>query len=281
MAERKRGSYPAEFAQVCNLAEIPASDLEAVFAATAVGDVWGVGRRIGAQLEAEGICTVLDLARMSPAMARARWSVLLEKTVRELQGQPCMQLDEVPAAKKEIACTRSFGRPIRELSPLIEAVSAFATRVGEKLRKQNSVAGQVLVFLHTSPHRPGPRFAQSMVVPLRRPSADTTHLVGAAVAGLRAIYKPGYDLSKAGVMLLDLMPESMGQGELDLEEDDLACDRTRLMSAMDALNERFGKGTLTVASAGTATQLKDWSMRQDRKTPNYTTDWNQLAIARA
>jgi DNA polymerase V len=135
-AERKPGSYPAELAQVCNLAALPASDLDAVLGATGVGEVWGVGPRIGAQLKEAGIHTVLDLMQLSPSTVRANWSVVLERTVRELQGQPCIGLDDAPAAKKEIACTRSFGHAVTELQPLIEAVSEFASRAAVKLRKQ-------------------------------------------------------------------------------------------------------------------------------------------------
>lgn len=208
-AERKPGSYPAELAQVCDLAALPASDLDAVLAATEVGDVWGVGRRIGQQLQEAGIKTVLDLTRLSPATVRSRWSVMLERTVRELQGQPCIDMDYAPSPKQQIACTRSFGKPVTALPHLIEAVSEFAARAAEKLRHQHSQASEVLVFAHTSPHRPGPRFSKSIVVPLRRPSADTTELVQAAAAGIRQIYKPGFQLIKAGVMLLDLMPDTL------------------------------------------------------------------------
>ena len=127
---------------------------------------------------------------------------MLERTVRELQGIPYVQLEDVPAPKKEIAYTRSFGRPVTHLEPQIEAVSEFASRAAEKLRKQSSVVGQVLVFVHTSPFRPGPQYHSSVVVPLRRPSADTALILHAAVAGLHQIYRPGYQLIKAGVMLL-------------------------------------------------------------------------------
>lgn len=143
-ADRKPGSYPESMATVCNLAAVPASDTDALFAATEVGEVWGVGRRIGQQLREEGVNTVLDLARLSPAMVRARWGVVLERTVRELQGQPCIGLEDAPPAKQQIACTRSFGHPITELSDLIEAISEFASRAAQKLRSQSSVAGQIL-----------------------------------------------------------------------------------------------------------------------------------------
>lgn len=279
-AERKPGSYPAELAQVCDLAALPASDLDAVLAATEVGDVWGVGRRIGQQLQEAGIKTVLDLTRLSPATVRSRWSVMLERTVRELQGQPCIDMDYAPSPKQQIACTRSFGKPVTALPHLIEAVSEFAARAAEKLRHQHSQASEVLVFAHTSPHRPGPRFSKSIVVPLRRPSADTTELVQAAAAGIRQIYKPGFQLIKAGVMLLDLMPDTLQQGELDLNETTLK-DTSRLMAALDGLNGRFGKGTVHVASSGLDDRRRVWGMRQERRTPQYTTNWDEVPVARA
>ena len=136
-ADRKPGSYPQSMAIVCNLETLPASDRDALFAATDVGEVWGVGRRTGQQLNAAGVQTVLDLARLSPAMVRSRWSVMLERTVRELQGEPCISLEEAPAAKQQIACTRSFGHPVTELSALTEAVSEFASRAAQKLRRQS------------------------------------------------------------------------------------------------------------------------------------------------
>ena len=116
---------------------------------------------------------------------------------------------------------------------VIEAISEFASRAAEKLRRQSSLAGQILVFAHTSPFRPGPRFSKSVVIPLRRPTADSRLLVQSAVSGIRQIYQPGFLLSKAGVMLLDLTDEGAEQCELDLEPDE-ARDRTKLMVAMDA-----------------------------------------------
>jgi DNA polymerase V len=279
-AERKPGSYPEALAQVCNMSTFTPAELEAVLAATEVGEVWGVGRRISKQLQEGGIHTVQDLVRLDPATVRSRWSVVLERTVRELQGMPCIELDSAPEPKKEIACTRSFGHPVTDLQPLVEAVSEFAGRAAEKLRKQGSVAGQLLVFCHTSPFRPGPRFHKSVVVPLRRPTDDTALLVRAAVAGMQQIYQPGFQLIKAGVMLLDLAPGSVSQRELDLEPD-AAADRSRLMVAMDALNSRYGKGTLHVASAGQDDHTRAWGMRQERRTPHYTTQWADVPVARA
>ena len=279
-ADRKPGSYPIELAQVCNLATLPPSDFDAVLKATEVGEVWGVGRRIGKQLNDAGIHTVYDLANLSPSTVRSRWSVVLERTVRELQGQPCIDLEDSLAPKKEIACTRSFGRPVRELTPLVEAVSEFASRAAEKLRRQSGLTSEVLVFIRTSPFRPGPKFARSIIVPLRRPTADTAQLVSAAVAGVKTIYESGYEFSKAGVMLLDLVPNNTVQYELNLE-DEKSEDRSRLMIALDALNQRYGKGTVHMASAGTGSAPKVWGMKQERRTPQYTTRWEDMPLARA
>lgn len=279
-AERKPGSYPAELAQVCNLAALRPQDLDDVLATTLVEDVWGVGRRIAAQLLEGGVHTVLDLARLDPATVRRRWNVVLERTVRELQGMQCIDLDDAPAPKKQIACTRSFGQAITELVPLVEAVSEFASRAAEKLRKQGGLASQLLVFCHTSPFRPGPRFNHSIVVPLRRPTADTGELVSAAAASTRRIYEPGYKMAKAGVMLLDLVPGGVLQGELDLEEEDHR-DRTRLMVALDALNQRYGKGTVHSANTGGTNKRQAWVMKQERRTPQYTTRWEDVPVAKA
>ena len=279
-AERKPGSYPAELAQVCNLAALPPQDLDDVLATTLVEEVWGVGRKLAAQLHEGGVHTVLDLARLDPATVRSRWSVVLERTVRELQGMQCIDLDDAPAPKKQIACTRSFGQAITELAPLVEAVSEFASRAAEKLRQQGGVASQLLVFCHTSPFRPGPRFNRSIVVPLRRPTADTGELVSAAAASMRRIYKPGYKMAKAGVMLLDLVPGGVLQGEVDLEEKDHR-DRTRLMVALDALNQRYGKGTVHSANTGGTNKRQAWVMKQERCTPQYTTRWEDVPVAKA
>lgn len=279
-AERKPGSYPDDLAQVCNLSQLPASDLDAVLQATAVDEVWGIGPALTRQLNAAGIANVLQLAHMDAPTARRRWNVNVERTVRELQGLPCIALEDTPPAKKEIASTRSFGRPVTALQDLVEAVTTFASRGAEKLRRQGSHASQVLVFVHTSPFRKlDPQYSRSIVVPLRKPTADTNLITQAAVAGVRAIYRPGYNFAKAGVMLLDLVDAQLEQHELDLDEPPE--DRGSLMSAMDVLNRRFGRGTVFPASAGTGGQRRRWVMRQELKTPNYTTDWNELAIVRA
>ncbi|WP_291477699.1 Y-family DNA polymerase [Acidovorax sp.] len=280
-AERKPGSYPEQHAQVCNLSALPEEELNHLLQQTEVGEVWGVGRRIGAQLQEAGIQTVLDLKKLDPATVKRRWSVVLERTVRELQGMQCIGFDDAPAPKQEIACTRSFGQPVTELADLQEAITEFASSAAEKLRRQGSHAGQVLSFIRTSPFRAqDAQYSRSVVVPLRRPSDDTTAIAHAALMGLQAIYRSGYRYAKAGVMLLDLAPGSVLQAELNLEPVEVR-DRSRLMVALDALNMRYGKGAVHLASSGMVSQTRTWEMKQERRTPQYTTSWEDVPIARA
>ncbi len=280
---RHPGSYPAQLppmAQVCNLAALAPADLAAVLAATAVRDVWGVGRRIGAQLEKNGITNAWQLARLDPAWVRARWSVVLESTVRELQGTACFTLDAAPSHRQQVAYTRSFGQPVSSLGEVQQAVTEFASRAAEKLRTQRSLAGQVLVYIRTSPFRQEPQYSNSTVRPLPRPSADTTVLVGAALAGLQAIYRPGFQLAKAGVLLLELQPDPQQQAELPLHTQAAPVDRSRLMLALDGLNQRYGRGTVLLASAGLGGAQRSWVMKQARRSPAYTTCWADVPVAR-
>ncbi len=276
-AERKPGSYPKELAQVCNLTELPPAQLRALLEGTPVGDVWGVGRRIKMRLLDHKIFTAWDLAHAPQPLLRAHFGVVLARTARELQGTPCISLEHEPPPKQQIACTRSFGRPVSDLGPLVEAVSTFAQRAAEKLRAQDHRAGAVHVFAHTSPFRDGPRFARSTTVQLSQPSSDTALLVRAAARGIVKIYEPGFQLSKAGVMLLDLSPVAVQQASLLDAVNEFARDHSPLMEAMDQLNARYGKGTVGMASA---LQDSGWEMRQDRRTPRYTTSLDQIPIVR-
>ena len=131
---------------------------------------------------------------------------------------------------------------------MIQAVSEFAARAAEKLRAQGGTAPQMLVFAQTSPFRPGKSYSRSITLSLRRPTSNTLDLVATAARGMRAIYRPGVQFMKAGVMLLDLVPPGHEQAELALDSDKASADR--LMGALDAINDHFGQGTMRVASAG-------------------------------
>lgn len=301
--ERKPGVYPDHItghgadgglAQVCHLGLLSEVERNRLFERTEVTEVWGVGPRIGKQLTDAGVHTVLDLVNLDLATVARRWSVVLERTVRELKGQPCIALDHEPPARQQIACTRSFGHPVTDQFELEQAVTEFVSRAAEKLRKQGHRAGALLTFVRTSPFRKqDEQYSASMVYPLIRPTADSTQLVKAALANLQRLYRPGFNYAKAGVMLMDLSPDSHEQMELgdwgmDLNETSATCtpsasheqERARMMVAMDSLNQRYGKGTVKVASAGASQRPGNWQMKQARRTPRYTTCWGELAMVR-
>jgi DNA polymerase V len=280
-AERRPGApYPAVLAQVCDLGA-PGVRVDDLLAATAVGDLWGIGPQLSRQLRDEGVHTALDLARSDAASLRRRFGVVVERTVRELQGRSCLQLEDVPPAKKEVSCTRAFGEAVTTLAPLEEAVSEYAGRAAFKLRRQHSHAGQVLVFIHTNPFRRSERqYARSITVPLRRPAPDSGSITRAALQGLRAIWQGGFRIHKAGVILLDLQDAGVEQGELALEEEG-GRSAGELMAALDRLNDRYGRGTVQLASAGLGGHARSWTMKQQWRTPQYTTRWEDLPVARA
>jgi DNA polymerase V len=213
---------------------------------------------------------------MNPAAAKAGWSVVLEKTVRELNGVPCIDFEDEPPAKQQIACTRSFGHPVTELSELQEAITEFACRAAEKLRKQGSHTGQIMAFIRTSPFRKqDPQYSRSASIPLPSPTSDSAHITQAANAIVKRIYRPGFKYAKAGVMLMDLQPATREQLTLDFDEV-MPENRVRLMDAMDQVNQRYGRGTLKLASAGAPKAIKLWAMKQERISSGFTTDWMAL-----
>ncbi len=293
MAERKPGLYDPQFAQVCHLSAATPALRQQAFEATQVGNVWGVGRRITARLNEGGIHSVADLVKADTATLRKQFSVVLEKTVLELRGTACMDVDHGPAAQQQIMCSRSFGSAVTDLPALVEVVSQFATRVCEKARQQAAVAGSVQVFITTSPFRKNDRpHSPSATVPLVRPSADTRVIVGQAVQALQGLYRPGFNYAKAGVMLVDLRPQGHEQAELDLcgagdsvsaaaEAKPIRPDTPRLMQALDDLNRRFGRGAVAVASATQHAGNHAHAARQDRRSPRYTTRLEEVVTVRA
>lgn len=292
-ADRKPGSYPGAFAQVCDFGRLAPHELDAVFAATEVGSVWGVGKKITEKLKAGGIHTVLDLVRADTATLRSQFSVVLEKTLLELRGTPCMEVDDAPAPRQQILVSRSFGTPIMEVDGIIEAVSEFTSRTAERLRAQGSVASALGVFFMTSPFRQNDRqHSVNVTIPLVRPTADSAVLVSAAVAAARSQFRSGFRYAKAGAVLSDLRPaDQLVQGELDLfsEQVDEAVapaesSRVKLMTAMDALNHRFGRDSVRLGSAAVVSigaEVRVWATKQERRSPRYTTRWAEMPVVQA
>lgn len=286
-ADRKPGPYPRQHAQVCNFEAMSAAQLHAVLGTTEVGAVWGIGRKTAPKLDDAGIRTVLDLLRADLPALRRRYGVVMEKTVLELRGTPCRDVDDAPQPNQQIMCSRSFGAPVTDLPTLTEVVSQFATQVARKLREHGSLAGAVQVFITTSPYRRQDRqHAPTATLPLSRPSSDTRELIGAAVRALDGIFRPGFNYVKAGVMLVDLRQAGHEQVALELFAPQAGPDapprhRAGLMNAMDELNQRFGRDAVTLASAARRPGPSAHASRQARRSPRCTTRLDEIAVARA
>lgn len=266
------------FDSVCDLSTMSAARMHWLFTRIDVGEVWGVGRRISEKLRALDINTVQDLKNASPSDMRARFGVVMERTCRELQGISCLVLEEVASPRKEIISSKSFGAMVASVDELAQAVTAYVTRAGEKLRAQGSVCGAVHVFVQTDRFRRNElQYSNGLTVPLIVPTDDSRVLAGAALHGLERIFIEGFRYKKAGVMLMDLSPKGMLQGVL-FDEARPREPGVKVMAALDALNHRFGRDTVSIASAGLAHR---WATRSDNKTPCYTTRWDELPKAHA
>lgn len=238
-----------------------------------VDDVWGVGRRLSKRLNALGITTALDLANASPRAIRDQFSVVLERTVRELNGESCIELEEIPPIKKQIVCSRSFGEKVTHFELLREAVCEYATRATEKLRKEQQQQAKVMtVFIRTSPFKDNePQYSNSASGELLIPSCDTRDFIELASHLLKRIWKDGFRYAKAGVMLSDFYDPGMFQPGL-FDEVSTRSNSQQLMSVLDTINQS-GAGKVFFAGQGTK---KDWSMKREHLSPAYTTRWDQL-----
>lgn len=265
----KKGLAGAE--GVCDFGQMQPAELDAVFSRIAVSEVWGVGRHLTENLGNLGIATVRDLREADAVTLGRAFSVVLQRTVMELRGISCLELEELAPAKKQIISSRSFGTCITTLPELEEAVSTYIARAAEKLRRQHSVAGALQVFIRTNPFKPEhPQYQRGLTVPLPVPSGDTRTLTRAALWGLKHLFKPGYAYQKAGVMLMELRAAGVVQGQLF---DTAPPDRPALMQVIDRANAQWGCGTLRLASEGVS---KPWQMRRERVSPAYTTRWEDL-----
>ena len=238
-----------------------------LMAALNVGDVWGVGRRIAKKLEGLGIRTVLQLADTDIRFIRKHFNVVLERTVRELNGESCISLEEAPPPKQQIVCSRSFGERITEYDAMRQAVCQYAERAAEKLRSERQYCRHIAVFVKTSPFAvKEPYYGNMASESLPFPSRDSRDIIAAAVRALGHIWVPGHRYAKAGVMLNDFTPA--GGSQLSLFDDvQPRANSEALMNVVDGINHS-GLGKVWFAGRGIA---PDWQMKRDLLSPAYTT----------
>ena len=236
-----------------------------------VEEVWGVGRKLTKKLAVHGVQTVHDLRHAHVPTLRSEFGVVMEKIQRELQEVPCIELQEIQPDKQQIISSRSFGSMVTELVILQDALSTFVANACAKLRTQKSHAAVIQVFLQTNRFRKDlPQYNPNLAVPLPYPTNDSLEVNRCASYLCERMFKPGYQYKKAGIMLSEISPVTHLQGDL-LAQDEPT--NERLMLALDCLNRRYGRGTVKVSTQGA---FKDWEMRQERKSPNYTTAWDEV-----
>lgn len=265
---------------VCDLTALAPDAVTALFERIDVGEVWGVGRKISARLQAMNILTVRQLRDANAETIRSHFSVVLERTVRELRGDSCLELEEVSPPKQQIISSRTFGKMVYDLVDLEEAVASYIAKAAEKLRAQDSLAGAMQVYIRTNIFKPGvPQYQRGVTVPLPDARADTRVLTDWAIRILRRIYRPGFGYHKAGVMLLDLLPKANRQYSLfDAHGDASDARSDKLMSVLDSVNQRYGRGVLRLAAEGID---RSWQMRRGNLSPGYTTCWAGLPVVLA
>ena len=236
-----------------------------------VTEVWGVGGRIAKRLEAMGVNTVLDLANANTSMIRKNFNVVLERTVRELNGESCIPLEEMPPAKQQIVCSKSFGERVTELADMQHAVVTYATRAAEKLREQGSKCCHISVFIATGKYGNEPQYSSTSSFTCSYPTSDTRDIVAFAIRTLDAIWRDGYRYAKAGIMLSDFFQTGVTQLDMFSEHQPRA-NADALMATIDQIN-KSGLGKVWLAGQGT---INPWQMKREMLSPRYTTCLEEL-----
>ncbi|HAM3643223.1 TPA: Y-family DNA polymerase [Escherichia coli] len=241
-----------------------------------VEEIWGVGRRISKKLGTMGITTALQLARANPVFIRKNFNVVLERTVRELNGESCISLEEAPPPKQQIVCSRSFGEHVTTYEAMRQAVCQYAERTAEKLRGERQFCRHIAVFVKTSPFAVSePYYGNVASEKLMTPTQDTRDIIAAAVKALDRIWVNGHRYAKAGCMLNDFTPTGVSQLNL-FDDTQPRSNSNQLMKVVDGINHS-GMGKVWFTGRGIA---PEWQMKRDMLSPAYTTRWSELPTAK-
>ncbi|MDZ5605189.1 Y-family DNA polymerase [Pseudomonas sp. RP23018S] len=236
-----------------------------------VDEVWGIGRRMREHLAEDGITTAWELSKSNPRVMGRRYNLLLERTIRELNGESCLDLEQASASKQSICSSKMFGKRVQTLSGLREAVATYVHRAAEKLRRQGSLCGAMRIGIQTSFHGDTPKYANAASCVLDYPTDDVRQLTKHAMRALEKIHREGYAYSKAEVLLMDLRHK--GEFTLDLFATNQSERSDALMRTMDIINNRWGHDCLRSA---VVPRTPDWGMRRALLSPSYMSNWDQL-----
>jgi len=263
----------AQFKGVCDLVSMDPIQVKEIFGKLDVSDVWGIGRKLSDHLRSMNINNVQDLKQSSPKSIRQKFGVVMERTIEELNGVSCLEISEIAPPRKQIISSKSFGQKVSTRFELEQSLTEYVTTASEKLRGQKSVCGAMQIFIMTDKHREDePQYYNHFNVNLPEPTNDVRTLTKVALWALKRIYLEGYQYKKSGVVLMDLREE--GKEQFSLFDTKLTDeDSPKIMQALDAINGRFGRGTLKLGSSMGENRYK---MVFQKKTPCYTTEWLEI-----
>lgn len=271
-----------QFQGVLDLTGLSTETLDALYKQVKVGNIWGIGKRLSKQLMEKQINTAYDLKNANRKTLRKVFSVNMERTIRELNGEACLSFHETPDDKQNIVSSRSFGTLVSDFTQMREAISSYTATAAEKLRKQNSYCQLITVSIRTNPYQQQqPQYHNHYTLPLIYPSDSTILLTKMAHRALRKIWIHGYQYHKASIMLSKIQPKTTLQTDLFAPDPQYSGNpkSNRLMQTVDALNRQMGRHTIQLASSGL--QQKHWKMNRRLMSPRYTTRWEDLLTIRA
>ena len=270
------------FNGVLDLTALPEPVLNTMMKKVDVGEVWGVGKRIEAQLINNGIRTVFDLKQSDPKTIRKYFNVVLERTVRELNGESCLELETVLNPKKQIISSRAFGQLLEDYKSVELAVVNYTIRAAEKLRRQKGECQYITVFIQSNPFRDMPQYKNAFTTTMIYPSDSSVLLVKLAKRALKKIWMPGYAYHKAGIILQEIHPKGPIQTDIFAPSPVYSGNpkQDKLMNVMDQLNQQYGRSSIYLASQGQPVK-NHWQMRRLKMSPHYTTRWDEIPLAYA
>jgi len=265
---------------VLSLVHSSHEELDELLEKLSVEDVWGIGSRYSRLLQSRDILTAKDLKYANQRWIRKRLTVVGERTVLELRGVACIPLETQAKPKKGIMTAKSFGKSVESEEELLEAISTYTARAAEKVRKQESAATSISVFLHTNAFKKDtPQYSNSLSRVLPFPTSFTPDFLTVAREMIHSIYRKGYAYKKAGVFISKIVPQEVLQadlfGDYSIERE---YKKARLMCVVDLLNEWWGSNTIFFGAQGID---RVWKMRQERRSPRYTTRWGEIVAVRS
>jgi DNA polymerase V len=253
-----------------------AEQADEILAKMPVRDIWGIGNRLNKWLNTQGILTALQFKQANEGLIQKKMGVVGQRLLLELKGYSCLPIEVMPNPKQETCVSRSFAKPVTNLGELKEAITLYLSRAAEKIRNQKQRANILIVFIRSSIYSEQP-VSRSLAITLPTASNYTPELLAHALGSLETIYLPNYQYKKAGVILSGLQPESIRQCNLFETEKDWQS-QEKLIAVVDQINRKYGAETLTFGIVG---KKQSWRMRAEKRSPRFTTKWDELPLAKA